>query len=255
MQVGLFLLTSAVITTADLLYFGLLRLYHYHTGLLTHPQDIYLGEVIAEVIAVPALYSVAATFDLPARWYAGMGIGAFFVLVEFLFLRWGAFVHNGWELWHSILLFPLYSLVAVQWTIRFTYDGYRGLHRFALVVASINVVWHIWGLLQHRVLLLAHPHLPWLAHTEAAEVAGSALLHGAPIHLLVTWFVLSGKAGRLSWILGAGAAWGLWIWALYRFGLYSGQIALPEAAMVALSIWLVNLVDRWFQTPRATGIR
>jgi hypothetical protein len=197
-QLGLLLITGAAIGTVDLILKGLLGAYTFHPGLLSLPQDSYLGCVLAELIFVPAAFASLAGFSA-----GNVALVVSMVALEYLFVLAGAFKHNGWELWMTVLAFAIYAWGVTRWLRSFERKGYDATHRAILVVAIVIYAWHLWTLVAHRLIRWLDLTLPLPIPVEPNQVLGSTLIHGIPSD--PAW----GRSGLVSLGSAAGVAIGI----------------------------------------------
>jgi hypothetical protein len=244
--VALFGLTLASVGTANLVLYGVLRLYSYRTGLAPPPRDDYLGEFLAEFIFVPALFSLVARVHGRWRYAAGLAAAGLLAGLQVLFARIGIFRENGFPAWLTLVLFGLYSLAAAWWSFRFSAAGYTVWHRLLILPTMADAAWHYWALTLQRLLGRGKYAVHLLAAEQPNQVLAGTLLHGLPFLLIgvpALWF---GWCRRAPGAVAAGACFGAWIWLTQRFGWYSGTNALWGGATAGFLLYGLGWLDSWF---------
>jgi hypothetical protein len=250
-QLGLLLITGAAIGTVDLILKGLLGAYTFHPGLLSLPQDSYLGCVLAELIFVPAAFASLAGFSA-----GNVALVVSMVALEYLFVLAGAFKHNGWELWMTVLAFAIYAWGVTRWLRSFELKGYDATHRAILVVAIVIYAWHLWTLVAHRLIRWLDLTLPLPIPVEPNQVLGSTLIHGIPVILLGVGAVWYRWAAQPAWRLGLVGVFVGWQYLLLWVGPLeqSAPWSIPAEGFVFGLVLVGSVaVDRWYERVRVFG--
>lgn len=104
-----YLVAWGLAAVAEWWAFGIFTLYRYRPGLSSDWRwDSAWGVVLAEAIFLPALNTVLAAFT---NLWVGAAVGTAIVTVtEFTFVRLGLFTYQGWQLWVTVVTFPLFFL-------------------------------------------------------------------------------------------------------------------------------------------------
>jgi hypothetical protein len=253
-----FLTTGGAITLGDLVVTGILAMYQYRPGFLPHYPDNYLGVLIAECLFVPAYYAFLSTFPGRCRyWVYGLGVVPV-LLLEVLFLWLGVYVHRTWTLWHSVVLFLLYGLVAAYGANSFERRRYSPHHRFVLVAATMYYIMNLWALIPFGILRLVTIRLHLFESAELDLVISALLLHAAPftlIGIIGTWYRLT---RRLWFLLTTVAGFALWLTFLQAAGIWVGRPPWNpwlEGVCISLSYAGLGWIDHWFAAHARTRPR
>lgn len=193
---------AGVVMLADWLAFGIYHLYDYMPGLAADPGlDSMLGVVLAEVLFVSSAAMLQAAL-LPG-WTGPAAATGLFLLIEWLFLRWGIFWQKGWPIWYSGLLFPLYFWLA-GWFYHWAREeglargGARFLFRVLLIFLLVSLyssVLRVGELMETNLMILPH---------DAGNGSLVRLLFfgmiSAPVGL---WVLMAGHVARWWRLAGA----------------------------------------------------
>lgn len=244
-----FLTTGGAITLGDLVVTGILAMYQYRPGFLPHYPDNYLGVLIAECLFVPAYYTFLSTFPGRYRyWVYGLGVVPV-LLLEILFLWLGVYIHRTWTLWHTAVLFLLYSMVAAYGANSFERRRYSPRHRFVLIAATMYYIMNLWALLPFGVLRLVTIRLYMVESAELDLVLSALLLHAVPFTLIGIIGTWQRWSLRPWFLVGVGTAFALWVAFLRFAGIWAGHAPWSpwlEGACVGLSYAALGWIDRWF---------
>lgn len=250
-QLGLLLITGAAVGTADLIFKGLLHVYSFQPGLLEESLDGYLGVILAELIFVAAAFASLAGFLV-----GNVALVGSLVALEYLFVMGGLFIHKGWELWMTLMVFTIYAWGLTRWLRSFERRGYDPTHRAILVVAIVTYAWHLWALLLHRLIRSLDLTLPPLLAIEPNQVLGSTLLHGVPAIVIGIAAVGHRWAERPGWLFGLVGLFTTWLYLLSWIGPLeqAAPWSIPaEGIMFGLVLAGSMAVDRWLERVRVLG--
>jgi membrane-associated HD superfamily phosphohydrolase len=249
--VGLLLFTGSALDTADLICFGLLRLYEYHPHLLSGKQDVFLGEVLAEVLYVPMLYSVVALLPHQVRFAGAASLGLILAGIEYLFIALGIFHHHGWAWWSTPVLFTLFSAVAAAWVNAFERAGYTRLHRFIVLLTATNLSWHALSLFYQRLLQRGWSELALLTNSESNQIVGTVLEYGIPYHLITLVLVWTVRKPSVAAAAAGALLFTAWLKGLDLAGVYHNGPVLLDGIGLGAAVWGLSKLDQWFT--RAAG--
>lgn len=255
-KLGLYLISGSVIIFADFVVTGVFGIYHYNPQILAnHIPDARLGVLIAEVLFVPALVSsVAGSVGPRYRVWVSMALTLPLLMIEWYFTEAGAFLPNGWRLWHSAVLFPPYFAALALWANHFERAGYTPFHRLVLIWLTVDLTWHVSAITTNGVLGLFHGRYYLLADPLRDNVWGNFLVHGLPWMAMGILWVWKGWARSSVLLAGLVCIYGLWLtwWHAAGFLIFAPFWSpAAEAILAAVWVWGVGWVDGWLE--RAAG--
>ncbi|HWI61436.1 MAG TPA: hypothetical protein VNT75_06350 [Symbiobacteriaceae bacterium] len=258
-KVAVFLAAGAFIDVADIGAI-LLDLYRYRPGLLPEAvADARLGALLADFLFVPVITAVGFGAVRHSRLLVGVLLVGTVTALEHAFVRAGVFVRTGWKLWHSAVLFSLFSAVMAWWSEWFEREGYSPLNRAVVILCALQYTWTIVSLLLGGVLHLLELRLFWLPSPEKDEVLAGVVLYLVPFSLIAGTLVWRRLATRPAWVLTAGLIWSAWAWVLGSVGLRRDAPAWGpvQAGMVmAAVVPMLGTLDEWFaRNSERAGLR
>lgn len=245
-QVGLLLFTGSGLDTADLVGFGLLRMYEYHPHLLRGKPDIYIGEMLAEVLFVPVLFSTVGLLPPPLRFAGGAALAILLAGIEYLFLSLGVFHYHGWAAWFTPILFFLFARLAATWVNAFERAGYTRLHRFIILLCATNLSWHALSLFLQRLLQRGWSNVALVANSEINQILGTILEYGLPYHLIALTLLWTVRKPTLLAAGLGGAAFAAWLRFLELSGIYQDGPVIIDGAALGIILWGLVRLDQWF---------
>lgn len=255
-MVACFLLTGAMIGSADLLLQGILQVYDFRPGLLTGMEaDSALGLVLADAWFVPILFTVWAPQQPVPSLIVGVVKLAIILGLEVLFVRAGQFLPMGWQLWHSVVAFSGYLVIGFFGQRLFRAEGYdHPAVRTVVLGAGATYAWHVWALVTDGMLDLwqIRPHL--IADASADVVLGCFLFHGVPFIALGLAVVSRGWVRGMAGLAMTFGGLTLSLYTLRSIGLWEpGTLWNPayEAAGLTFLLYVLGRLDGWFLQSRA----
>lgn len=195
LRVWIFFVTAGSVALTDLFLAGILNYYEYTPGLLPGRLDTYLGELLAECLFVPSVYTALTV--VPPRWrlLANVLTVVPFVALEWFLIRLGVYQHHGWSHMATALLFAAYGTIVAQAVRSFERNGYGQINRGVFVAFSLYYLLALWGMMVTGVLRLASIRLGTAPHREMDELYTNFILV-APPFLLLGWAGIWQRAFR-----------------------------------------------------------
>ncbi|HLN62337.1 MAG TPA: hypothetical protein VK464_12360 [Symbiobacteriaceae bacterium] len=239
---------GASLGVSDLVVSGLLRLYTYRPFFFAEVRpDNGLGLTLADLIFVPFTY--ASLLTLLPRHRVAVSV-AFVVLlsgIEILFLRLGIFIHHGWRLWYTPLLFGARFALAAWWLGIFERSGYTQGFRWLIVTSGTTYLWFLWVALSSAVAGLWNIYLGLLDPFRDA-VLGHSLLHAPPAILGVMACAMIGGVRKATNVGVLVAAMALYLTGLEWLGLWRDRppwSPIASALVVGGLALVVIYLDGW----------
>ncbi|MGE5675489.1 MAG: hypothetical protein ACM3XM_16705, partial [Mycobacterium leprae] len=251
LKVSIWLFAGSTVSLADLFMNGVFRLYTYHPFLLPNPdKDNHLGVMIAEMLFVPASYSLMAYLPRHLRFWYTLLITLLVTSLEVLFLRIRVYEHDGWRILYTVILFAVYGTVVSTWANRFDGQGYTRLNRAVQLATSLFFPAAVWGLGMDSIVEVVATRPGWLVNPDRDLILGGYLLEGIPV-IVVGLVACIYRWNRRPWqlVVMAGVLT-VWFCFLRWWGV---TVAHPrwnlalEALVWTLLIWGVGRLDRWFE--------
>lgn len=250
-----FFVATGLISLADWVVYGWFELYKYRTGLLGDSlADGTLGLFLGEYIFVPSLCVLGAAW-LPG-WKGNLARTALLVALEWLFLRMGLYEHQGWNVWWTMVAFPVYFHVVETFRVGAVRHGlaeglYRQWFRASLAFLEIALV-----TVFIRAANVIQFHLPILASHQGNQSLGRFFTYALFSAPLGYWVVSGEKQVRPGRLAAAALAIIGWNYALVASGVQTYRApwnpaldGLTQAGM----LWVGCRIDDWVEAYTSEG--
>lgn len=245
---SVFWFAESLVFTANYAVMDLMELYYYRPWFLAdYVADNTLGIFLAELGFVGFL-ALWVVYTLPPLLGAVAGT-VVVVGIEFFFRRWGIFLGNGWQLWHTAAVFPFYFLAI------YLFKGLAERHGAAAgwirTATRVNLaLWwsHFLGMVAYWITVGVVMQVRILPTFARNQTLGAILTVGPWLNGALLW-VLAGRAEqrviRLLWS-AAGLLLIGWFWVLVGLWRFRSpwNLYVHTGAQVA-AIWLAVLCDEW----------
>lgn len=253
---SVFWVAGSVIFTADYLVMDLLELYYYRTGLFRGLiPDTVLGVFLAELGFV-AGWAVWVVYRLPLL--TGTFVGTTTVVVlEVIFRRWGIFIGNGWQVWHTMLAFPPYFLLLYWFRAAAERAGLTAGWVRNGVRLSLAFWWsHLFGMIVYWMMAGLLFRIRVMPTFATNQTLGAMLTVGLPLNLAILWVM--GAQGRSRMLRLTWSVAGLFLTGVFWLSLGLWQFRAPwniylhtaaQAAVAYIAALCDDMVGRWAGAP------
>lgn len=237
---------GASIGAADGIVVYLFDLFQFRPGLLVSPgQDSKMGMLLADLIAVPLLFSSTLTLFPRHRVIAGTVLGLLLGLIEWLFVGLGIFNHGIWSVSYTVGLFLIRFAIALWWVSWFERTGYTRGFRLWITMLTVVYLWYLWLTPISGVLEMWAIRPGWLHDAQADWWLGALFYHSLPFGAAAMPFLWR------RWGENRGA-W-VWLWAAFTAyfaelaatGLWQGWSPALEGLGLTLLVGIAVAADRW----------
>lgn len=198
-----FFVAGALLITGDFVAHGLFELYLYRPHLVAGDiPDSSLGLLLAE-LGFGASLAVLAEGYLPG-WRGVVLNTAVVTVTEYILIRTGLFEHQGWNLWYTLVGFPLY-LGAVHFFRRAAISqGLREGWTRAVVRVSIGIWWwNLVGVILAWLKALVVIQVQLMPTFGTNQALGLGLTNGIFAVSAFYWVLAGGPENRLQRLLTA----------------------------------------------------